>query len=284
MPPDRRPRFPRRRGRGRADRRPGGRGPGTAHRARTRGVPAVPDRRAGRPSLRPGHHRGQPDRGSQRHPADRTHLPRSRCGAAVEAGRGRGRRCPGGRRAAAQPVEPAYARADRAAPRGAAAPDRGRPAGRSLSRLRRPPADRAGLPRLVPLPHLRGRGRRSGAQTETDRPHRAQPGRAAGALLPRAVRRGRRPFHRPRRVGAPRAAADPARRRLRQGRRTHPRAARTHPRRPGPRLRPHQRTPHGQLAAGTVPAHLRVPPRSPCARVATLHYTWNGRHRRLVSV
>ncbi|MGK4908755.1 TIGR02680 family protein [Streptomyces albus] len=35
MPPDRRPRFPRRRGRGRADRCPGGRGPGTAHRART---------------------------------------------------------------------------------------------------------------------------------------------------------------------------------------------------------------------------------------------------------
>ncbi len=89
---------------------------------------------------------------------------------------------------------------------------------RPVCRLCRPPADRAGLPRLVPFPHLRGRGRGSGPPSETDRPDRSQPRRAASALLPRALRRGRCPLHQPRRVGAARATADPPGRRLRKGR------------------------------------------------------------------
>ncbi|MEI5097834.1 hypothetical protein RB200_03170 [Streptomyces sp. PmtG] len=72
----------------------------------------------------------------------RAHLPRSRCRAAVEAGRGRGRGRPGRRGSAAQSVEPPDARGDRAAPRSPATPDRGRPTRRSFSRIRRPSADR----------------------------------------------------------------------------------------------------------------------------------------------
>ena len=132
------------------------------------------------------------------------------------AGPGRGGRPPAARRAPRRGGR-------RRAPRRAARPHRRRAGGRPQRRLRAAPAGGARLPRLAPV-HGQGHRRRpSRLGPHAVEPARAVPGRAAGALVPGAVRGGGGALrgHRPRR--ADRAAPAAARRRVRQGRRADPR-------------------------------------------------------------
>jgi uncharacterized protein (TIGR02680 family) len=101
---------------------------------------------------------------------------------------------------------------------------------------------------------------------------------------PAAVRRRGRPLQCSGRAMATHAATHLAGRRLRQGRRANPWTPAQAPGRPGPGLHHHQRAHVGNLPYRPQAQHLRMPPRTERRGVATVHFDWDGRHKRLVSV